>query len=80
MWKYCRSGGIDDKITLSMLKSVKNKMEVEKLVFPSLQHEERTDEMIDKFVETMMKAYDFNINVINQVIEKMESKSEKDGK
>lgn len=71
---------IDDKITLSMLKSVKNKMEVEKLVFPSLQHEERTDEMIDKFVETMMKAYDFNINVINQVIEKMESKSEKDGK
>ena len=71
---------IDDKITLSMLKSVKNKMEVEKLVFPSLQHEERTDEMIDKFVETMMKAYDFNINVINQVIENMESKSEKDGK
>ena len=71
---------IDDKITLSMLKSVKNKMEVEKLVFPSLQHEERTDEMIDKFVETMMKAYDFNINVINQIIEKMESKSEKDGK
>lgn len=71
---------IDDKITLSMLKSVKNKMEVEKLVFPSLQHEERTEEMIDKFVETMMKAYDFNINVINQVIEKMESKSEKDGK
>lgn len=71
---------IDNKIALSMLKSVKNKMEVEKLVFPSLQHEERTDEMIDKFVETMMKAYDFNINVINQVIEKMESKSEKDGK
>lgn len=72
---------MDDKIVLSMLQSVKNKMEVEKLVFPSLQHEERTDEMIDKFVETMTKAYDFNINVLKQVIEKMESKiAEKDGK
>ena len=71
---------LETQIIISELKTVKNKMEIEKLVFPSLQHEERTDEMIDKFVETMMKAYDFNINVINQVIEKMESKSEKDGK
>lgn len=65
---------MDDKIVLSMLQSVKNKMEVEKLVLPSLQHEERTDEMIDKFVETMTKAYDFNINVLKQAIEKMEEK------
>lgn len=73
---------MDDKIVLSMLQSVKNKMEVEKLVLPSLQHEEnRTKEMIDKFVETMTKAYDFNINVLKQAIEKMESKiAEKDGK
>lgn len=73
---------MDDKIVLSMLQSVKNKMEVEKLVLPSLQHEEnRTEEMINKFVETMTKAYDFNINVLKQAIEKMESKiAEKDGK
>ena len=73
---------MDDKIILSMLQSVKNKMEIEKLVFPSLQHEEnRTEELINKFVETMTRAYDFNINVLKEVIEKMESKiAEKDGK
>ena len=72
---------MDDRIILSMLQSVKNKMEVEKLVFPSLQHEELTEELINQFVETMTKAYDFNINVLKQAIEKMESKlAEKDGK
>ena len=73
---------MDDKIILSMIQSVKNKMEIEKLVFPSLQHEEnRTEELINKFVETMTRAYDFNINVLKEVIEKMESKIvEKDGK
>lgn len=72
---------MDDKIALSMLQSVKNKMEVEKLVLPSLQHEELTEEKINQFVETMTRAYDFNINVLKQVIEKMESKlAEKDGK
>lgn len=73
---------MDDKIILSMIQSVKNKMEIEKLVFPSLQHEEnRTEELINKFVETMTRAYDFNINVLKEVIEKMESKiAEKDGK
>ena len=72
---------MEDKIIISELKTIKNKMEVEKLVFPSLQHEELTKEKINQFVETMIKAYDFNINVLKQVIEKMESKlAEKDGK
>lgn len=71
---------MEDKIIISELKTIKNKMEVEKLVLPSLQHEELTEEVINKFVETMTKAYDFNINVLKNVIEKMESKSEKDGK
>ncbi len=72
---------MDDKIILSMLQSVKNKMEVEKLVLPSLQHEELTEEKINQFVDTMTRAYDFNINVLKQAIEKMESKlAEKDGK
>lgn len=73
---------MEDKIILSMLQSVKNKMEVEKLVLPSLKHEEnRTEELMNKFVETMTRAYDFNINVLKEVIEKMESKiAENDGK
>lgn len=72
---------MEDKIIISELKTIKNKMEVEKLVFPSLQHEELTKEKINQFVETMIKAYDFNINVLKQVIEKMESKNtDKDGK
>lgn len=71
---------MEDKIIISELKTIKNKLEIEKLVLPSLQHEELTEEVINKFVETMMKAYDFNINVLKNAIEKMESKSEKDGK
>jgi len=71
---------LETQIIISELKTVKNKMEIEKLVFPSLQHEELTKEKINQFVETMMKAYDFNINVLKNAIEKMESKSEKDGK
>lgn len=71
---------LETQIIISELKTVKNKMEIEKLVFPSLQHEELTEEKINQFVETMTKAYDFNINVLKNAIEKMESKSEKDGK
>jgi len=72
---------MEDKIIISELKTVKNKMEIEKLVLPSLQHEELTEEKINQFVETMTRAYDFNINVLKQAIEKMESKlAEKDGK
>ena len=71
---------LETQIIISELKTVKNKMEIEKLVFPSLKHEELTEEKINQFVETMMKAYDFNINVLKNAIEKMESKSEKDGK
>ena len=71
---------LETQIIISELKTVKNKMEIEKLVLPSLQHEELTEEKINQFVETMMKAYDFNINVLKNAIEKMESKSEKDGK
>lgn len=71
---------LETQIIISELKTVKNKMEIEKLVFPSLQHEELTEEKINQFVETMTKAYDFNINVLKNAIEKMKSKSEKDGK
>lgn len=72
---------MEEKIIISELTTVKNKMEIEKLVFPSLQHEELTEEKINQFVDTMTRAYDFNINVLKNVVEKMESKiGEKDGK
>ena len=71
----------EDKITLSMLKSIKNKMEIEKLVFPSLKDEELTDDFIEKFIDTMTKAYEFNIDVLTKSIERIEKKiGEKDGK
>lgn len=72
---------MEERIIISELTTIKNKMELEKLVFPSLQHEKLTEEKINQFVETMTKAYDFNINVIQKAIEKLESKrNEKDGK
>ena len=65
----------------TLLTSIKNKMEIEKLVLPSLQHEELNDEVINKFVETMTNAYNSNINMIKQIIEKLEKRSsKKDGK
>ena len=65
----------------TLLTSIKNKMEIEKLVLPSLQHEELNDEVINKFVETMTNAYSSNINMIKQIIEKLEKRSsKKDGK
>lgn len=71
----------EDKITLSMLKSIKNKMEIEKLVFPSLKDEKLTDDFIEKFIDTMTKAYEFNIDVLTKSIERIEKKiGEKDGK
>ena len=46
-----------------------------------IENNERIQSMLNNILEqvTIIKN-DFNINVINQVIEKMESKSEKDGK
>jgi len=69
------------ELELTQLKSMINKMKIEKLVFGSLKHEELTEEFIDKFINTMENIYNTNIMVLEDVVEKMESKgAEKDGK
>lgn len=69
------------ELELTQLKSMINKMKIEKLVFGSLKAEKLTDEFIDKFIDTMENIYNTNIMVLEDVVKKMESKSsEKDGK
>lgn len=69
------------ELELTQLKSMINKMKIEKLVFGSLKAEELTDEFIDKFIDTMENIYNTNIMVLEDIAKKMESKgSEKDGK
>lgn len=69
------------ELELTQLKSIINKMKIEKLVFGSLKAEELTDEFIDKFIDTMENIYNTNIMVLEDIVKKMESKgSEKDGK
>lgn len=69
------------ELELTQLKSMINKMKIEKLVFKSLKAEELTEEFIDKFIDTMENIYNTNIIVLEDVVKKMESKgSEKDGK
>jgi hypothetical protein len=82
MWKCSRSGGGRImELELTQLKSMINKMKIEKLVFGSLKAEELTEEFIDKFIDTMENIYNTNIMVLEDVVKKMESKgSEKDGK
>lgn len=66
---------------LTQLKSLTNKMRIEKLVFGSLKAEKLTEEFINKFVDTMENIYNTNIMVLEDIIKKMESKgAEKDGK
>ena len=65
------------ELELTQLKSMINKMKMEKLVFGSLKAEELTD----KFIDTMENIYNTNIMVLEDIVKKMESKgSEKDGK
>ena len=65
------------ELELTQLKSMINKMKIEKLVFGSLKAEELTDE----FIDTMENIYNTNIMVLEDIVKKMESKgSEKDGK
>ena len=69
------------ELELTQLKSMINKMKMEKLVFGSLKAEELTDEFIDKFIDTMENIYNTNIMVLEDIVKKMENKgSEKDGK
>lgn len=65
---------------IASLKTLKNSIELEKMTLPSLQHEELNEENINKFVDTMTRAFNNDIILLNNIVTTMESKSEKDGK
>lgn len=72
---------MNDKIILVELQALKNKMSIEKLVYPSLKKEELTEEFLDKFIEIINKTYDANITILDNIIKYLKSKgAEKDGK
>ena len=72
---------MNDKIMLVELQALKNKMSIEKLVYPSLKKEELTEDFLDKFIEIINKTYDANITILDNIIKYLESKgAEKDGK
>ena len=65
---------------IANLKTLKNSIELEKMTLPSLQYEELNEENINKFVDTMTRAFNNDIILLNNIVAIMESKSEKDGK
>ena len=65
---------------IANLKTLKNSIELEKMTLPSLQHEELNKENINKFVDTMTRAFNNDIILLNNIMATMESKSESDGK
>ena len=65
---------------IASLKTLKNSIELEKMTLPSLQHEEFNEENINKFVDTMTRAFNNDIILLNNIVTTMESKSESGGK
>ncbi|MBR2652809.1 MAG: hypothetical protein IKC22_00590 [Bacilli bacterium] len=65
---------------IANLKTLKNSIELEKMTLPSLQYEELNEENINKFVDTMTRAFNNDIILLNNIVATMESKSESDGK
>lgn len=65
---------------IASLKTLKNSIELEKMTLPSLQYEELNEENINKFVDTMTRAFNNDIILLNNIVATMESKSESDGK
>lgn len=65
---------------IASLKTLKNSIELEKMTLPSLQYEELNEENINKFVDTMTRAFNNDIILLNNIVAAMESKSESDGK
>lgn len=65
---------------IANLKTLKNSIELEKMTLPSLQYEELNEENINKFVDTMARAFNNDIILLNNIVATMESKSGSDGK
>ena len=69
-----------EELVITQLKTLQSKLNVEKAVFPSLQHEKLTKDKINTFVELMVGAYNYNIDIIQKSIDILEEEVEKKNK
>lgn len=62
------------KENINKIQNIINRMNVEKLVFESLKHEELTESFIDQFIQAMQNAYEVNIAALKDIVKEGEEK------
>lgn len=60
------------KENINKIQNIINRMNVEKLVFESLKHEELTESFIDQFIQAMQRAYEVNIAALKDIVKEGE--------
>lgn len=60
------------KENINKIQNIINRMNVEKLVFESLKHEELTESFIDQFIQVMQRAYEVNIAALKDIVKEGE--------
>lgn len=63
-----------EKENINKIQNIINRMNVEKLVFESLKHEELTESFIDQFIQAMQNAYEVNIAALKDIVKEGEEK------
>lgn len=61
-----------EKENINKIQNIINRMNVEKLVFESLKHEELTESFIDQFIQAMQSAYEVNIAALKDIVKEGE--------
>lgn len=61
-----------EKENINKIQNIINRMNVEKLVFESLKHEELTESFIDQFIQAMQRAYEVNIAALKDIVKEGE--------
>lgn len=62
------------KENINKIQNIINRMNVEKLVFESLKHEELTESFIDQFIQAMQNAYEVNIAALKDIVKEGEER------
>lgn len=63
-----------EKENINKIQNIINRMNVEKLVFESLKHEELTESFIDQFIQAMQNAYEINIAALKDIVKEGEER------
>lgn len=63
-----------EKENINKIQNIINRMNVEKLVFESLKHEELTESFIDQFIQAMQNAYEVNIAALKDIVKEGEER------